>query len=156
MSKKIFCFALVAILLALSFSVEAQQPKKVPRIGFLFGASASSNTDRTGAFRQGLRDLGYIEGKNILIEYRYAEGKLDRVPSLVAELVQLKVDVLVAPFQEGVLAAKQATKTIPIVISTAQDPVATGIIDSFARPGWKYHGAHQTHPRVERKTAGIA
>jgi putative tryptophan/tyrosine transport system substrate-binding protein len=150
MSKKIFCFALVAILLALSFSVEAQQPKKVPRIAFLFGASASSNTDRTEAFRQGLRDLGYIEGKNILIEYRYAERKLDRVPSLVAELVQLKVDVLVVPFQEGIVAAKQATKTIPIVISTAQDPVATGIIDSFARPGGNITGL----TRLTRELSG--
>src|SRR5438445_6130036 len=140
MGKKIFCFALVVILLALSFSVEAQQPKKVPRIGFLFGASSSSNSDRTEAFRQGLRDLGYIEGKNILIEYRYSDRKLDRVPGFVAELVQLKVDVLVVPFQEGVLAAKQATRTIPIVISTAQDPVATGIIDIIARPGGNITG----------------
>jgi putative ABC transport system substrate-binding protein len=150
MSKKILCFALVVILLALSFPVEAQQPKKVPRIGFLFGASASSHTDRTGAFRQALRDLGYIEGKNILIEYRYAERKLDRVPSLAAELVQLKVDVLIVPFQEGILAAKQATKTIPIVISTAQDPVATGIIDSFARPGGNITGL----TRLTRELSG--
>ncbi len=149
--NKIFpFFALVAILLALSFSVEAQQPKKVPRVGLLFGASPSSNMDRTEAFRQALRDLGYIEGKNILIEYRYAEEKLDRVPGLVAELVQLKVDVLVAPFQEGVLAAKQATKTIPIVISTAQDPVATGIIDSFARPGGNITGL----TRLTRELSG--
>src|SRR5262249_28468840 len=99
MSRSVFCFASVAIVLALSFPVESQQPKKkVPRIGLFFGASASSNIDRTEAFRQGLRDLGYIEGKNILIEYRFAERKLDQVPSLVAELVQLKVDVLVAPF----------------------------------------------------------
>src|SRR5688572_13243958 len=150
MNKIFLSFALVAILLLVSFSVEAQQPKKVPRVGLLFGASPSSNRDRTKAFRQALRDLGYIEGKNILIEYRYAEEKLDRVPGLVAELVQLKVDVLVTPFQEGVLAAKQATKTIPIVISTAQDPVATGIIDSFARPGGNITGL----TRLTRELSG--
>ena len=149
-NRKFICSVLGAMLLALSFPAEAQQPKKVPRIGFFFGASASSNTDRTEAFRQGLRDLGYIEGKNILIEYRYADRKLDRVPSLVAELVQLKVDVLVAPFQEGIVAAKQATKTIPIVISTAQDPVATGIIDSFARPGGNITGL----TRLTRELSG--
>src|SRR4029453_7277057 len=113
MKKKICISFLAALVLSSVYLVHAQQPKKVPRIGFFFGASASSNADRTEAFRQGLRDLGYIEGKNIVIEYRYADRKLDRVPSLVAELVQLKVDVLVAPFQEGIVAAKQATKTIP-------------------------------------------
>src|SRR5215471_8845169 len=150
MSRSVFCFASVAVVLALSFPVESQQPKKVPRIGLFFGASASSNIDRTEAFRQGLRDLGYIEGKNILIEYRFAERKLDRVPSLVTELVQLQVDVLVVPFQEGIVAAKQATKTIPIVISTAQDPVATGIIDSFARPGGNITGL----TRLTRELSG--
>ena len=90
------------------------------------------------AFRQGLRDLGYIEGKNILVEYRYIEGKLDRYPSLVAELVQLKVDVLVAT--AAIRAAKEATKTIPIVIVTPSDPVANGIVDSLARPGGNITG----------------
>src|SRR5947209_2233972 len=94
MNSKFIVWLLVTFFLATVFPAEAQQPKKIPRIGFLFGASSSSNTDRwTEAFRQGLRDLGYIEGKNILIEYRFAERKLDRVPSLVVELVQLKVDV---------------------------------------------------------------
>ena len=148
--KKILVSLLATLLLSPIYLARAQQPKKVPRIGFFFGASASSNTDRTEAFRQGLRDLGYIEGKNILIEYRYADRKLDRVPSLVAELVQLKVDVLVAPFQEGIVAAKEATKTIPIVISTAQDPVATGIIDSFARPGGNITGL----TRLTRELSG--
>jgi putative tryptophan/tyrosine transport system substrate-binding protein len=149
-NRTFICSVLGTMLLALSFPAEAQQPKKVPRMGLLFGASPSSTTDRTEAFRQGLRDLGYIEGKNILIEYRYGEGKLDRVPSLLAELVQLKVDVLVAPFQEGILAAKQATKTIPIVMMTAQDPVATGIIDSFARPGGNITGL----TRLTRELSG--
>jgi putative ABC transport system substrate-binding protein len=92
------------------------------------------------AFRQGLRDLGYIEGKNILVEYRYAEGKLDRIPSLVTELVQLKVDVLVSPALPAIRAAKQATKTIPILMLTNVDPVATGIVDSLARPGGNITG----------------
>jgi len=140
MKRKIFVSLLPTLVLTFVCLARAQQPERVPRIGFLFGASASGNTDRTEAFRQGLRDLGYIEGKNILIEYRFADRKLDRVPSLAAELVQLKVDVLVVPFQEGILAAKKATKTIPIVISTAQDPVATGIIESFARPGGNITG----------------
>src|SRR5262245_38714981 len=87
------------------------------------------------ALRQGLRDLGYVDGKNIAIEYRGAEGKLERVPSLVTELVRLEVDVLVVPIRSAILAAKHATKTIPIVMVTGGDPVATGLIDSLARPG---------------------
>ena len=95
---------------------------------------------RSEALRQGLRDFGYIEGKNILVEYRYIEGKRDQISSLVAELVQLKVDVLVSGTVPAILAAKQATKTIPIVMVTNVDPVATGIVDSFARPGGNITG----------------
>jgi len=121
----------------------AQQPKRVPRIGYLGGRGAPTPSTPdllTEAFRQGLRDLGYIEGKNILVEYRYAEGKLDRIPSLVAELVQLKVDVLVSPALPAIRAAKEATKTIPIVMLTNVDPFATGIVDSLARPGGNITG----------------
>jgi putative ABC transport system substrate-binding protein len=114
----------------------AQQPKKIPRIGVL----RSSMSARTEAFRQGLRDLGYIEGKNIEVEYRYVEGNLDRAPGLVAELVQLKVDVLVVGTLTGIRAAKQATKTIPIVMVTLVDPVATGLVDSLAHPGGNITG----------------
>ena len=124
-----------------------------PRIGYLSGTQPSGRCPNE-AFRQGLRDLGYIEGKNILVEYRYAEGKLDRLPSLVAELVQLKVDVLVPKFP-AIRAAKQATKTIPIVMVTTADPVATGIVDSLARPGGNITGSPDS-PEIERKTAGIA
>ena len=113
---------LVAIVLALAICgavAQAQQPRKIPRIGYVSGLAMLHNPGPyVEAFRQGLRDLGYIEGKNILIEYRYAEGKPDRVPSLVAELVQLKVDVLVVPISAAIRAAKQATKTIPIVMVT--------------------------------------
>ncbi len=130
------------MLIALCASAEAQQPTNtIPRIGHVSGTGDPKNPDISArAFRQGLRDLGYIEGKNILVEYRYAEGKLDRVPALVAELVQLKVDLLVTSFLPGIRAAKQATKTIPIVFVTGVDPVAAGIVDSLARPGGNVTG----------------
>src|SRR6266571_8982610 len=131
----------VMVLLAVAVIAEAQQPKKVPRIGFLSGRGDPSIPSPSGeAFRQGLRDLGYTEGKNILIEYRYPAGRLDRVPGLVAELVQLKVDVLVIIPLPAILAAKQATKTIPIVMVATVDPVVTGIVDSLARPGGNITG----------------
>ena len=139
------------MLLALGFPAEAQQPGKVPRIGYLSGSGDPSTPNPyVEAFRQGLRDLGYIEGKNILVEYRYAEGKADRIPSLVAELVQLKVDVLVSRLTPAIRAAKQATKTIPIVMVTTSDPVATGIVDSLARPGGNITGL----TRLTRELSG--
>jgi ABC-type uncharacterized transport system substrate-binding protein len=134
-------FALVVTFAMYGAVARAQQPTKIPRVGFVSGAGDANSPGPLGeAFRQGLRDLGYVEGKNILVEYRYAEGKLDRIPSLVAELVQLKVDVLVVDALPAIRAAKQATKTIPIVMVTSQDPVATGIIDSLARPGGNITG----------------
>ena len=133
--RKIFCFALCALLFALGLSAEAQK-SKIPRVGYISGTGSESNPGPyVEALRQGLRDLGYVDGKNIAIEYRGAEGKLERVPSLVTELVRLEVDVLVVPIRPAILAAKQATKTIPIVMVTGGDPVATGLIDSLARPG---------------------
>jgi putative ABC transport system substrate-binding protein len=140
--KQIIRLALCALLFAQSIPARAQQPKEVPRIGYV---ASSGNRETPGprveAFRQGLRDLGYIEEKNILVEYRYVEGKSDRAPSLVAEFVQLKVDVLVLEAGlPAIRAAKQATKTIPIVMVTTQDPVATGLIDSLARPGGNLTG----------------
>jgi putative tryptophan/tyrosine transport system substrate-binding protein len=143
MKKKITFLTLCAMLFALCSSAEAQQPTKVPRIGFLLQRASPTPTTPepyADAFRQGLRDLGYIEGKNILVEYSYAEGKRDRTPSQVAELVHLKVDVLVVRSLSAIRAAKQATKTIPIVMVTTQDPVATGLIDSLARPGGNITG----------------
>src|SRR5678816_284208 len=104
----------VVVLLVLGVIAEAQQPKKVPQIGYLHAASASSVAARTEAFREGLRELGYVEGKNILIEYRYAEGKFDRLPVLAAELVRLKVDIIVTTGPIVTRAAKEATSTIPI------------------------------------------
>ncbi len=137
MSKKINCLALGAMLFALSFSAEAQQPAKVWRIGYVTSGGTPSSLE---PLQQALRALGYIEGKNIVIEFRSAEAKTDRIPGLVAELVQLKVDVLVLPALTAIRAAKQATRTIPIVMVANFDPVETGIIDSLARPGGNITG----------------
>jgi putative ABC transport system substrate-binding protein len=128
-------------LVVICSSAEAQQPTKVPRIGFVAGPGDASKPGLyVEAFRRGLRDLGYIEGKNILVEYRYAEGKVDLAPGLVAELVQLKVDVLVAGFLIAIRAAKQATTTMPVVMITNVDPVATGLVDSLSHPGGNITG----------------
>jgi putative ABC transport system substrate-binding protein len=129
------------MLLTLCLPAEAQQPAKIPRIGYVSGAGNTSNPGPyVEALRQGLRDLGYIEGKNFVIEYRGADGKPNRMPSLVTELVQFKVDVLVVPTISAIRAAKQATETIPIVMVTQVDPVAAGIVDSLARPGGNITG----------------
>jgi putative ABC transport system substrate-binding protein len=131
------------VLLALGVTAEAQQPGKIPRIGFLSNRvkPAPTNPDLfENAFRQGLRDLGYIDGKNILVEYRYAEGVEERLLGFAAELVQLKVDVLVSAANSGIRAAKQATKAIPIVMMITGDPVALGLIDSLAHPGGNITG----------------
>jgi ABC-type uncharacterized transport system substrate-binding protein len=138
--SKIVLLTLCALLLALSFSVEAQQPKKVPRIGYLSTGSISSTLANREAFQQGLRGLGYVEGKNIVVEYRFAEGKLDRVPDLVAELVLLKVDVIVVPGSSVARAAKKVTTTIPIVMASAGGPFRDGLIASLARPGGNVTG----------------
>jgi ABC-type uncharacterized transport system substrate-binding protein len=140
MSRKIF-FALSAMLFALCFPAEAQQPSKIHRIGLLLAPSPSFYAARVEAFRQGLRELGYVEEKNISIEYRYAEGKLNRLPDLAAELVQLKVDLIVTASNDGVLAAKKATRTIPIVFATAADPVGTGLVPSLAKPDGNITGS---------------
>ena len=138
MSGKIFVWLPLTLLLITVSLVQAQQPKKIPRIGYLSGIGSEAPT--VEAFRRGLRDLGYIEGKNILFEYRDTGVTQDRIPGLVAELVQLKVDVLVVSTGPTIRAAKQATKTIPIVMVTTEDPVATGLIDSLARPGGNVTG----------------
>ena len=125
-------FTLCALLLSWSLPIEAQQPTKIPRIGYLrvvgVPSTPSSNVE---AFRQGLRDLGYVEGKDIAIEFRYAEGNQERI---VAELVQEKVDVLILGDEPAIRAAKESTKSVPIVMVINLDPVATGLVDSLARP----------------------
>jgi len=149
MSKKTG-FAFGAMLLALSFPAKAQQAQKVPRIGYLTASSASSQASRLDAFRQGLHELGYVEGKNIVIEYRYAEG-LDRVPALAAELVGLKVDVIVTGGTGASRAAKEATHTIPIVMAQEGDPVGSGSVASLARPGGSVTGLSTLSPEISGK-----
>jgi len=145
MSQKILCIALCALLLALSFPADAQQPKKVPRIGYLSSNSLGAMSTRTEAFRQGLRELGYVEGKDIVIEWRSAEGKLDRLPALAAELVHLNVDMIVSAGGNATASAtKQATHTIPIVVTNVNDPVGSGFIASLARPGANITGLATT------------
>jgi ABC-type uncharacterized transport system substrate-binding protein len=141
----------LVVLLAVSVIAEAQLPKKVPRIGFLAGVSASSISSRTDAFRQGLRELGYVEGKNIIIEYRYAEGKLDRLPALATELVRLKVDVIVTAGPAATRPAKEATVTIPIVMAQDNDPVGNGFVASLARPGGNITGLATLAPEISGK-----
>jgi len=125
----------ILVLLAVAVIAEAQQPKKVARIGFLTAASRTGISPLTEAFLQGLRELGYVEGQNISIEYRWADGNFERLPDLAAELVRLKVDVIVAAASQASLAAKNATGTIPIVMVAVGNPVDSGLIASLARPG---------------------
>ena len=150
MSIKI-CLALGALLSALSLSAEAQQPTKVPRIGFLATVSPSTISDRVEAFRQGLRELGHMEGKNIVIEWRYAEGKADRLPGLAAELVRLKVDLIVSVAPLPTRSAKEATSTIPIVMAFDDDPVGSGFVASLARPGGNITGLSTLYPEISGK-----
>jgi ABC transporter substrate binding protein len=152
---------IAVVLLAFRVAVEAQQPKKVPRIGFLapeFLAPGDPANQSTEAIRLALRELGYIEGQNIAIEYRYAEGKRDRYPELAAELVRLKVDIiLVTGGDPGIRAAKNATKTIPIVMMGAgADPVEEGLIESLARPGGNVTGVTNLSRELGREATGAA
>ena len=110
----------------------AQQ--KIPRIGYVSGSSASTTSERQTAFRQALRELGYVEGQNIAIEYRYAEGNLDRIPNLVGELIRSNVDVIVSGTEQAIRAAQKATKTIPIVFSATGDPLGSGFVTSLTQP----------------------
>ncbi|HET8563281.1 MAG TPA: ABC transporter substrate-binding protein [Candidatus Binatia bacterium] len=151
MRKKVFRLAIVALLLALSFPAHAQQPKKVPRIGWLGGASASAVAGRLDAFRHGLRELGYVEGKNLVIELRSAEAKVDQLPALTAELVRLKVDVIVTAGPAVTRAAKQATSTIPIVMAYDTDPVGNRFVASLARPGENITGLSDFAPEISGK-----
>ncbi len=129
------------MLLAVAVIAEAQQPKKIPRIGYVSGTgNATDQGPYVEALREGLRELGHIEGKTFVIEYRGAEGQIERVPSLIEELVKLKVDLLLAPTPIAIRAAKQATTTIPIVMVSGSDPVASGMVESLARPGGNLTG----------------
>jgi putative ABC transport system substrate-binding protein len=150
MDRKMPGFALSAMLLALCVSAEEQQVPKVPRVGYLI-PSISVNRSYTEAFRQGLRDLGYVEGKNLVIEWRANEGKLDRNPALAAELVRLKVDVIVAVGSGEIRAAKETTAAIPIVMVRGGDPVGSGYVASLARPGGNITGLALLRPELSGK-----
>jgi putative ABC transport system substrate-binding protein len=151
MTKKFFCIVSCAMLFALCLSAQAQQPARIHRIGILIPTSESNLSARVETFRQRLRELGYVEGKNIFIEYRYADGKLERLPDLADELVRLKVDVIVTPGGSAILAAKKASATIPMVFAAAPDPVGSGLVSSLARPGGNITGLSMMAPDLEGK-----
>src|SRR5262245_28874661 len=140
MKAKILLCALPVLILATIHLAEAQQPSKIPRIGYLSrdlhpSDSRAAQPVNLEAFRQGLQELGYVEGKNIIVEYRYGEGRLERLPTLAEELVRLKVEIIVTDTVGPVRAAKKATTTIPIVIASGSDPIQSGLVTSLARPG---------------------
>jgi putative ABC transport system substrate-binding protein len=135
--------------------VEAQQPGKIPRIAWLTNTPLSANPDRREAFRQGLHELGYVEGKSIIVEWRSTEGKFERITALAAELVLQKVDVIVTAGSEGTRAAKKATSTIPIVMASNDDPVGYGFVASLARPGGNITGLSQLSPELSGKRLEI-
>jgi len=150
--KSISLFWLLAtFLLTTGPLAEAQQTKKIPRIGFLGGGSSSTHKVTLDAFHQGLRELGYIEGQNIAIEYRYAEGKAERFADLAAELVRLRLDVIVTSGTQVTLAVKQASSTIPIVVGGAGDLVGAGLVASLARPGGNVTGSTNIDPDFSAK-----
>ena len=144
-------FVVALIIFAAAFTTEAQQTTRIHRIGILIPSSASFLSARVEAFRQRLRELGYVEGKNIFIEYRYVEGKPERVPDLAAELVRLKVDVIVTAGPSATLAAKKGSGTIPIVFAAANDPVGTGLVSNLARPGGNITGLSTMAPDLDGK-----
>jgi putative ABC transport system substrate-binding protein len=151
MKKGFISFTLSALIFALCLPAEAQQSKKIYRIGILISVSHSIGSQRIQAFQQALRDLGYIEGTNMLIEYRYAEGKPERYSELAAELVSLKVDIVVTDTSLVTQAAKNATKTIPVVFTAANDPVGDGQVASLARPGGNLTGFSLLAPELNEK-----
>ncbi len=151
--KRIFCLFLIIVILGAGAIADAQQSKKIPRIGYLGGASRDPT--RVEAFRQGLRELGYVEGKNVVIEYRWAEGDTARIPDLMAELVRLNVDMIVTSITLAVQTAKQLTTTIPIVVVGIGDPVGTGLVASLARPGGNVTGLSGLAPELSGKRVDL-
>ena len=151
MNKKLRLWLLATVLLATASLAEAQQAGKVPRMGVLISATPSASSRRVEAFLQRLRELGYVDGKNIVIEYRYADGKLEPLAELIAELVRLKVDLIVTDTSNALQAAKNATTTIPVVFTTANDPVGDGQVASLARPGGNLTGFSLLTPELNWK-----
>jgi ABC-type uncharacterized transport system substrate-binding protein len=150
MNKKSL-WLLTVLLLASMHRAEAQQTGKIHRIGFLGATSSYSVADRTEAFRQGLRELGYVEGRNIVFEWRYADGKVDRLPALAGELVGLKADIIITQGSASTRAVQQATRKIPIVMTASGDPVSEGLIASLARPGGNITGLTILSPELSGK-----
>jgi putative ABC transport system substrate-binding protein len=155
MKKKISVLTLCAMFLALCSSTHAQQPTKISRIGRLAIASQSAESARIEAFRNGMRDLGYVEGKNIVVEWRFADGKLDRLPAQAAELVRLKLEIIVSSGSTPTRAARAATSTIPIVMCNDNDPVGDGFVASLARPGENISGLSNFAPELSGKRLEI-
>jgi putative tryptophan/tyrosine transport system substrate-binding protein len=149
--KQLFSILLIVAVLFVAAIAEAQQPAKIPRIGFLITSSPAAIAPRLDAFRQSLRELGYVEGKSIVIERRHAEGKSDHLPALAAELVRLKVDVIVTSGPTATRPAKEATSTIPIVMTFDDDPVGSGFVASLARPGGNVTGLSTLSPEISGK-----
>jgi putative ABC transport system substrate-binding protein len=149
--KNLCSIFLVTAVVVVAAVAEAQQPTRIPRIGFLITSSPSAIAPRMDAFQHGLRELGYVEGKNLVIERRYAEGKSDRLPALAAELVRLKVDIIVTSGPTATRPAKEATSTIPIVMTFDDDPVGSGFVASLARPGGNITGLSTLSPEISGK-----
>jgi putative ABC transport system substrate-binding protein len=152
MKRKITVLALCAVLFALGSSAEAQQTAKIPRIGYLTADPLSAISANRDAFRQGLRELGYVEGKNLVIEWRVSEGKPDHELALASELVRLKVDVIVGGGSLSIRAARQATAIIPIVMVNGGDAVGSGFVASLARPGGNITGLASLRPELSKAT----
>jgi putative ABC transport system substrate-binding protein len=150
-TERFISFALVALFLALSYPAQAQQLKKVPRVGLLLQGTSTSLMTRLDGFKQGLRERGYVEGKNIAFEQRFDEDREDRLSALAADLVRLRVDIIVAAATPAVIAAKEATATIPIIIVHSADPVALGLVSSLARPGGNVTGLSSASPDYSGK-----
>jgi putative ABC transport system substrate-binding protein len=151
-NRKLVGIVAIGVTFAMCVAVaQAQHPTKIPRIGYLNAVSPSAVSDRIEALRRGLRELGYVEGKNIVIESRYAEGKLDRLPALAAELVRLKVDVIVTSGPLPTRVTKEATTTIPVVMAQDSDPVGNGFVASLARPGGNITGLSALRPELSGK-----
>jgi putative tryptophan/tyrosine transport system substrate-binding protein len=151
MERRRFIEVIAGGLLAAPLTAEAQPAAKVPRIGFLGNSTATLEANLVGPFREGLRELGYVEGRNILIEYRWAEGKNERLPALIAELIAVKVDVIVTAGTPAALAVKKATTSIPLVMAAVGDPIGVGLVASLARPGGNVTGLSAIAPELEGK-----
>jgi putative tryptophan/tyrosine transport system substrate-binding protein len=150
-NSRLEAFTVFAIWVAFCAIVQAQQPRKIPTIGYLSVLSPSSDSARIGGFRQSLAELGYVDGQNVTIQPRYAEGKLDRLPKLAGELVGLDVDVIVAGGSTAIRAVKNATKVIPIIMAHGSDPVELGYVASLARPGGNITGLTHLAPELGGK-----